>query len=117
LNVMGNEGALRQVMLNLLTNALRHTPAGGRVCLSLYGGSVGILLECADTGCGLHEEQIAKIFEPGFSGNGDTPGLGLAVCARIIRQHGGSIWAENGAKVGARFVLEFPRSGAGLAIA
>ncbi|HEY0306603.1 MAG TPA: ATP-binding protein [Acidobacteriaceae bacterium] len=115
--VMGNENALQQVMLNLLANALRHTPAEGVVSLTLRDGGDGIVLECADTGCGLREAQIASIFAPGFSGNGDTPGLGLAVCERIMTQHGGSIRAANGVECGARFVLEFKRSGTELAIA
>lgn len=109
--VLGNEGALQQVMLNLICNALRYTPAGGLVTLSIKDCGGKVVLECVDTGCGLCGDQISKIFTPGFSGNGSTPGLGLTVCERIMKQHGGSIRAAKGEAVGARFVLEFPCCG------
>jgi len=107
--VSGNDGALRQVLLNLFANAIRHTPVGGSVTVSLRKGRNGhAILTCSDTGCGIRPDQIARVFEPGFSGFGDSTGLGLAVCARIIAQHGGSISAANNAGSGACFCIEFP---------
>ena len=114
--VMGNESALQQVVLNLVSNAIRHTPAGGNVTVSLRpvkGRATGancerIVAEFSDTGCGIRPDQIEHIFEPGFSGNGDTSGLGLAVCERIMKQHGGRISASNRTGSGARFTLQFP---------
>ena len=118
--VMGNESALQQVVLNLVSNAIRHTPAGGSVTVSLRpeqgaakGGNHGnasgqVIAEFSDTGCGIRPDQIDRVFEPGFSGSGDTSGLGLAVCERIMKQHGGSISASNRIHSGARFALHFP---------
>jgi len=116
--VMGNESALQQVVLNLVSNAIRHTPAGGSVTVSLRpeqsaakGGnqeSGQVIAEFSDTGCGIRPDQIDRVFEPGFSGSGDTSGLGLAVCDRIMKQHGGSISASNGTHSGAQFTLHFP---------
>ena len=118
--VMGNESALQQVVLNLVSNSIRHTPAGGRVTVSLRAerseaksGNHGkqlehVIADFADTGCGIRPDQIDHIFEPGFSGSGDTSGLGLAVCERIIKQHGGRICASNGVHSGAHFTLYFP---------
>jgi two-component system sensor histidine kinase FlrB len=111
--VMGNEGALQQVVLNLVSNAIRHTPAGGSVTVSLRtqpGDAMGgqVIAEFADTGCGIRPDQIDHIFEPGFSGSGDTSGLGLAVCNRIMKQHGGRISASNRGNSGASFTLHFP---------
>jgi PAS domain S-box-containing protein len=120
LQVMGNASALQQVVLNLVSNAIRHTPAGGNVKVSLRlepgdangkdnGDNSGQLIaEFSDTGCGIRPDQIDRIFEPGFSGSGDTSGLGLAVCERIVKQHGGRISATNCARSGARFTLHFP---------
>ena len=120
LQVMGNANALQQVVLNLVSNAIRHTPAGGNVTVSLRferseinnkkdGEDAGQLIaEFSDTGCGVRSDQIDRIFEPGFSGNGDTSGLGLAVCERIMKQHGGRISATNCAHSGAQFTLHFP---------
>lgn len=118
--VMGNANALQQVVLNLVSNAIRHTPAGGNVTVSLrlerseVSGKNDkenpgqLIAEFSDTGCGIRSDQIDRIFEPGFSGNGDTSGLGLAVCERIMKQHGGRISATNCAHSGARFTLLFP---------
>jgi len=120
IQVMGNESALQQVILNLISNAIRCTPAGGKIAMSIRpdwnpGKSADdgnefdqVIAEFSDTGCGLRPDQIGRIFEPGFSGNGDTSGLGLAVCERIMTQHGGRICASNKKPVGARFTLHFP---------
>jgi two-component system sensor histidine kinase FlrB len=112
--VMGNETALQQVALNLISNAIRHTPAGGSVSVSLrteLGTATGedlVIVEFSDTGCGIRPDHIEHIFEPGFSGSGDTCGLGLTVCARIMRQHGGQICVSNRIHRGARFLLSVP---------
>ena len=111
---MGNDSALQQVALNLIANAIRHTPAGGSVSVSLraeHGTARGenhVIVEFSDTGCGIRPDQMERIFEPGFSGNGDTSGLGLAVCARIMKQHGGQICVANRIDRGARFALSLP---------
>ncbi len=113
--VMGNESALQQVFLNLVSNAIRHTPPGGSVTVALRPERAAngqesefVVAEFCDTGCGIRPDQIDHIFEPGFSGSGDTSGLGLAVCQRIMKQHGGRISASNGIHSGAQFTLYFP---------
>jgi signal transduction histidine kinase len=112
--VMGNESALQQVVLNLISNAIRHTPAGGSVSvwlrneLSTSRGESQVIVEFSDTGCGIRADHIEHIFEPGFSGSGDTSGLGLAVCAQIMKQHGGQICVSNRTHCGARFTLSLP---------
>jgi len=118
--VMGNESALQQVVLNLISNAIRYTPAGGTVTVSLRvdntsssrtdsASSAGqVIAEFCDSGCGIRADQIERVFEPGFSGGGDSCGLGLAVCERIMKQHGGQISASNRIPSGAQFTLYFP---------
>ena len=116
--VRGNDSALRQVLLNLIRNAVRHTPAGGTITLRVETVSTReVALLCIDTGVGLRLEQIGQLFQPGFSGTGDSPGLGLAVCERIMTQHGGSISAGNAPDAGACFVLTLPASGEELSAA
>ena len=113
-SVLGNEEALQQVVLNLVSNAVRHTPAGGGIAISFQSepASVGtaqqVLVEFADTGCGIPSGRIDHIFKQGFSGNGNSAGLGLAVCERIMKEHGGGILAANGTHGGAKFTLRFP---------
>ncbi len=107
--VEANEGALHQVLLNLIRNAVRHTPAGGSITLSVETAPAhGIAVQCVDTGSGIGADAMGKLFQPGFSGSGDSPGLGLAVCERIMRQHGGEIHAANAPGAGACFTLVFP---------
>lgn len=112
--VMANEGALRQVVLNLVTNAIRYTPEGGSITVSLHSvagkksASAKYQLEIVDSGCGIRADQINQIFEVGFSGSGVSSGLGLAVCEHIMREHGGRINADNAPHGGARFIVQFP---------
>jgi len=66
------------------------------------------VVEVSDTGCGIPPYLIERIFEPGFSANGDTPGLGLAVCRRLMALHRGEIRASSVVDCGSIFRLEFP---------
>jgi signal transduction histidine kinase len=110
--IQGNENMLRQMILNLICNAIRHTPAGGRIEVSTKRksrlGAIHALLEIKDTGCGIPAELIDRIFDAGFSGGGDTPGLGLAVCKRLMNQHRGEIRVSSRINRGSTFQLEFP---------
>ncbi|HVU47685.1 MAG TPA: PAS domain-containing sensor histidine kinase [Terracidiphilus sp.] len=108
LAIRGNEDGIRQIVLNLICNAIRHTPAGGSVYVSVRLAGSRALVAVRDTGCGISDEQIGRLFEAGFSGTGATPGLGLAVCKRLMTQHGGSIKVTSQLNKGSNFQLEFP---------
>jgi nitrogen fixation/metabolism regulation signal transduction histidine kinase len=112
LTIRGNEDGIRQIILNLVCNAIRHTPAQGSVDVVLrqQAGETGsrAIVEVRDTGCGIPQEQIERLFEAGYSGTGETPGLGLAVCKRLMTQHGGTIRAASRLHEGSDFQLEFP---------
>jgi len=115
---------LEQVLLNLALNALRFMPGGG--WLSIRGierasvedrqgepGGVeagGIEISVRDTGPGIAHEDLPRIFEAGFSTRPGSSGLGLAVCRRILEQHGGSISAESRPGHGATFCLRLPHN-------
>jgi two-component system sensor histidine kinase FlrB len=110
--ISGNEESIRQIILNLVCNAIRHSPGGGRIGVSVRGcrrdGVFTALVEVADDGCGIAEEFLSRIFEPGFSVTADTPGLGLAVCQKLMLQHGGRISVTSWVGRGTSFQLEFP---------
>ena len=110
--VLGNENLLRQIILNLTCNAIRHTPASGKIEVSTRivsrHGNRNALVEVSDTGCGMEPDILHRIFEAGFSANGDTPGLGLAVCKRLMISHGGEIRVSSQVNHGTTFRLEFP---------
>ena len=110
--IQGNEDGLRQIILNLICNAIRHTPSGGKIEVSTRAApqdeTIRALVEITDTGCGIPAYVMAHLFETGFSANGDTPGLGLAVCKRLMTQHGGEIRVSSRVSHGSTFQLEFP---------
>jgi two-component system sensor histidine kinase FlrB len=112
LTIQGNENQLRQIVLNLVCNAVRHTAAGGKIDVTTRGaagrGSSRALVAIADTGCGMELHVLNRIFEAGFSANGDTPGLGLAVCKRLMTAHSGEIRVSSQVNRGTTFELEFP---------
>jgi two-component system sensor histidine kinase FlrB len=105
---------LEQVLLNLALNAFRFMPGGG--WLSIRGvdcaseGSVdeGVEIVVRDTGPGIVPDDLSHIFEAGFSTRDGSSGLGLAVCRRILEQHGGSITVESRPGYGATFRLRLP---------
>jgi two-component system sensor histidine kinase FlrB len=112
LTIQGNENGLRQIVLNLVCNAIRHTPPGGTIAVSTrrfsHRKTTRALVEVADSGCGIPESMIEHLFETGFSADGNTPGLGLAVCKRLMIQHGGEIRVYSRVNRGTTFQLEFP---------
>jgi len=101
---------LEQVLSNLVLNALRALPGGGWIELSGRIGEDGraVWLAVADTGPGISPEQAPRIFEAGFSTRAGSPGLGLAVCRKIVEQHRGTITVTSPPGRGAIFTLTFP---------
>ncbi len=115
LDVRANADALRQVVLNMIRNSIRHTKAGGRITVTVraiprngQGVSRRAVVEFIDTGSGIAEEDIAEIFRPGFSGDGNGSGLGLAVCRKIAQQHAGEIQVKSKVGEGTTFYMEIP---------
>jgi signal transduction histidine kinase/CheY-like chemotaxis protein len=92
-HVRGVASELREVLTNLIANALDATPAGGQVSISEVGGaSDRLVLEVSDTGCGMDEITMSRIFEPFFSTKCDRGnGLGLSIARGIAQKHGGEI--------------------------
>lgn len=107
--IQADRHLLEQVLLNLALNAFRFMPGGG--WLSIRGadrGPAGVEIEVRDTGPGIAEEDLPRVFEAGFTTRPGSCGLGLAVCQRILRQHGGRITAESRYGHGAAFRLTLP---------
>ena len=103
---------LEQVLLNLALNAFRFMPGGEWLSIrGSDGGGDNIEIVVRDTGPGIAADDLPRIFDVGFSTRAGSSGLGLAVCHRILEQHGGSIEAESRPGHGATFRLRLPRSG------
>jgi two-component system sensor histidine kinase FlrB len=109
-HIRASESALGQVVLNLLCNAVRHTPKGGAITVRLRETRQGwMTMTCSDTGCGISADDLPEIFRPGFSSGDTRSGLGLSVCRRIAAEHGGTLTVSSTPGLGATFVLEIPR--------
>ena len=106
--VNGNEGHLRRLIVNLLDNALKFTPAGGSIDVSLKSDANRAIIRVADTGEGIHPAELPHIFDRFFRGAGspgEGSGLGLSLCREIARAHGGEIAAANLPSGGSAFVV------------
>lgn len=107
---------LAQVLGNLLDNALRYTPAGGRVTCraTVASSSAAVLFAIADTGPGLAPADLPHVFErfyradPSRHRDSNGSGLGLAIARSLVEAHGGRIWAETAPGAGAQFFVELP---------
>jgi PAS domain S-box-containing protein len=113
--VLGDGNRLRQVIWNLLTNAIKFTPAGGKVTVELENTPASVRLIVTDTGKGIARDFLAHVFEPFRQGNASTTrahgglGLGLAIVRHLVEGHGGTVAAfSDGPDRGARFVVELP---------
>lgn len=110
----GDERRIQQILVNLLDNAIKFTPEGGRVSLEAELGGDRILFAVTDTGVGIEPELLPLLFDPfvqaqrGLARSGGT-GLGLALVKRLARLHGGSALAKSQLGQGSRFWVELPR--------
>ena len=117
-HILGDERWLFQAVGNLLDNALKFTPAGGRIALEVSAARGMVSLAVSDSGPGIPEDSLDRIFERFYQTEASRnradhagAGLGLAIVAWIVNAHGGSIAASNGAGGGARFQFELPAAG------
>lgn len=106
--VAGSTGKLRQVVLNLLKNAIESASPEGRVEVMLAMDERGSSLSVRDSGDGLSDDVKARIFEPFFTTRASGTGLGLSVSQAIANAHGGTLDAENHPDGGAVFTLRLP---------
>ena len=112
--VNGDATLLRQVLANLLDNALKYTDAGGQVWLTLSGDDTGVTLEVEDTGVGIPAKHLDRIFErfyrvdKGRCRQRGGTGLGLAIVKHIVEKHGGTITIKSEYGVGSTFTVTLP---------
>jgi signal transduction histidine kinase/ActR/RegA family two-component response regulator len=107
--VLGDESELREVLINLVFNAVDAMPQGGTLTLSTRESNASVEISVTDTGAGMSEEVRSRVFDPFFTTKGKAGmGLGLAVSYGIIRRHEGSIEAESEMGRGTTFRIRLP---------
>ncbi|NUQ38522.1 MAG: HAMP domain-containing histidine kinase [Caldilineales bacterium] len=105
---------MTQVLNNLVSNALRHTPAGGEIALAAEGGPANVRLTVRDTGAGIPAADLPHIFERHFRGDkargqdASASGLGLAIVKSLVDLHGGEIGVSSASDQGATFTITLP---------
>ena len=102
---------IREVLANLVTNALRHTPAGGRIAIGATAETNQLRIEVEDTGSGIPPEELERVFDR-FAKGADSQGsgLGLAIARNLVAAHGGEISVRNRTEGGAVFRFTLPIS-------
>lgn len=110
--VMADESRVEQVLVNLIHNAIKFTPSGGRISISARARDTDILVSVADTGTGIPEDDLPRIFERFYkadkSRSSQGTGLGLAIAKHIVEAHGGRIWADSVERKGSTFSFTLP---------
>ena len=109
--VVADKEKIARVIFNLLSNALKYTPAGGDIFVSLEDEGEKLRLDVRDTGKGIEKEEADKIFERFFQAKGAASGtgIGLALVKSFVELHHGEVWVESELGKGSDFIVEIPR--------
>jgi signal transduction histidine kinase len=103
---------LKQVLLNLGDNAVKYTPAGGRISIWLKPHDREVIFTISDSGVGIPAEDLPRVFDRFYRGrtsrSSSGTGLGLAIVKRIVEAHGGSIEVESRLGDGSTFRVKLP---------
>lgn len=109
--MVADKEKMARVVFNLLSNALKYTPIGGDIFVSLEDEGEKLRLHVRDTGKGIEKEETAKIFERFFQAKGAASGtgIGLALVKSFVELHMGEVWVESELGKGSDFIVEIPR--------
>ena len=109
LTLKGDGEQLKQVVLNLVLNAIQAMPDGGKIQLNAHMEASELIIEVIDEGCGVAAEDLDRIFTPFFTTREKGTGLGLAVANQIVLQHGGMLEAHINPSGGMKFSIVIPQ--------
>lgn len=113
--IEGDPHRLKQIFINLASNGIMYTPAGGKVTLSVKAGHDEVAISVQDTGIGIREEEIPRIFERFYrvdkarSRNSGGTGLGLAIVKHLVEAHQANLTVKSTVGVGTTFTVTFQR--------
>jgi signal transduction histidine kinase len=110
--LFGDKGKLQRVLSNLLDNAIKYTTPGGKIIVSSEEVDKKVIISIHDTGIGISEDEISRIFERFYRGDKSRSipgaGLGLSLVQAIVRSHGGEIKVSSSSGVGSTFTVSLP---------
>lgn len=110
--IRGNETEMFEVLMNMIKNSAEALPQGGRITITTFVKNDQAILEVSDTGVGIPEDQLTKIFEPFWTTKGlQGTGVGLAACHGIVRRHGGDMSVKSQVGKGTTFRVALPLEG------
>ncbi len=111
-SVPADKDRVRQVIANLVHNAIKFTRPGGRITITTRTLEGAVVVDIADTGIGIPKEDLARVFERFYKGDkaraGEGTGMGLAIAKHVVEAHGGSIWVESEEGKGSTFSFSMP---------
>jgi signal transduction histidine kinase len=112
-NVVMDTARMQRVLVNLVQNAIRHTPADGTVYIEARAQSGEVQVEVRDTGEGISAEDLPRVFEPFFQGDRARTkpggsGVGLSIVKALVEAHGGRVWASSTPGKGSTFAFTVP---------
>lgn len=107
--VMGDRNQIKQVFFNVVKNAMEAMDAGGSLSIGTHVDDEFVCLSFADSGVGIAQEDLSKIFQPYYTSKLSGHGLGMMVCQRIMREHGGQIGIDSREGQGTTVTLQFPQ--------
>jgi two-component system phosphate regulon sensor histidine kinase PhoR len=111
-SVPADKDRVRQVIANLVHNAIKFTPAGGMITITGRELEGSVVVDIADTGIGIPKEDLPRVFERFYKGDkaraGEGTGMGLAIAKHVIEAHSGSIWVRSEEGKGSTFSFSLP---------
>lgn len=114
--MIGEAVLIEETIMNLLVNAVKYTPRGGKVSMEVLDEGSWIRVSVTDTGIGIPKNAIDRLFEEFYRADNaraterDGTGLGLSFAKRVVERHGGRIWARNNPDQGSTFVFTLPKA-------
>jgi len=111
-SVPADRDRVRQVIANLVHNAIKFTPTGGRITITSRALEDSSVVDISDTGIGIPKEDLPRVFERFYKGDkaraGEGTGMGLAIAKHVVEAHGGNIWVESEEGKGSTFSFSLP---------
>jgi len=111
----GDSGRIEQVIMNILSNAIKHTPSGGKITIEGKSEKDSVVISIRNTGPGMKKEDLTRVFDKFYRADDVVTrrqrgsGLGLAIAKGIVEEHGGKIWAESEVGKGCSFIFILPK--------